>query len=180
MAAPRRCKLASIDYNEYTRMTTSLALLSRAFQGARVRKAAALLALAAGLGAGAAQAQDLYINATVGGAIAPGVYGQINFGSQPPPPVLYAQPVIIQRQAVQGPPLYLYVPPGHAKNWGKHCRHYNACGRPVYFVQVNEQNRWWDGRHDEHRGRDKFDKHDKHGRDDHGKGRGHGNRKFED
>lgn len=177
-------------------MTSSLALFSRSFhRGALVRRTAALLALAAGLGAGAAQAQDLYINATVGGAIAPGVYGQINFGSQPPPPVLYAQPVIIQRQAVQGAPLYLYVPPGHAKNWGKHCRHYNACGRPVYFVQVNEQNRWWDGRHDDHRGgpRDRQDKHDKHGRndnmrgddhgrghDDHGKGRGHGNRKFED
>lgn len=66
----------------------------------------------------------------------PGVYGRIEIGAQPPP-VLYAQPVIIQRPAVvvQQAPLYLYVPPGHAKNWGKHCSRYNACARPVYFVQ---------------------------------------------
>lgn len=66
----------------------------------------------------------------------PGVYGRIEIGAQPPP-VLYAQPVIIQRSAVvvQQAPLYLYVPPGHAKNWGKHCSRYNACARPVYFVQ---------------------------------------------
>ena len=167
-------------------MTPSLAIFHQVFQGARVRKAAALLALAAGLGAGAVQAQDLYINGTVGGAIAPGVYGQISFGSQPPPPVLYAQPMIIQRGPVQGPPLYLYVPPGHYKNWGKHCGQYNACGRQVYFVQVNENNRWWDGQH----GGPKNGKHNKHDRvemrDDgpghggHGKGHGHGNRKFED
>jgi hypothetical protein len=27
------------------------------------------------------------------------------------------------------------VPPGHAKDWKKHCKHYGACGVPVYFVQ---------------------------------------------
>jgi hypothetical protein len=31
--------------------------------------------------------------------------------------------------------MYLYVPPGHAKDWSKHCGKYNACARPVYFVQ---------------------------------------------
>jgi hypothetical protein len=31
------------------------------------------------------------------------------------------------------------VPPGHAKHWNKHCRKYNACGQPVYFVQ----DRWY-------------------------------------
>ena len=30
--------------------------------------------------------------------------------------------------------VYFY-PPGHAKNWKKHCASYRACGRPVYFVQ---------------------------------------------
>jgi hypothetical protein len=67
----------------------------------------------------------------------PGVYGRIEIGSQPPPPVLYPQPVIIARPAVvvAQPPMYLYVPPGHAKNWGKHCHRYNACARQVYFVQ---------------------------------------------
>ena len=36
----------------------------------------------------------------------------------------------------RGPaPVYLRVPPGHAKNWGKHCQRYGACGVPVYFVR---------------------------------------------
>jgi hypothetical protein len=30
---------------------------------------------------------------------------------------------------------YQQVPPGHARNWRKHCREYNACGERVYFVQ---------------------------------------------
>ena len=33
-------------------------------------------------------------------------------------------------------PLYLHVPPGHAKKWSQHCARYNACNRPVYFVKV--------------------------------------------
>jgi hypothetical protein len=67
----------------------------------------------------------------------PGVYGRIEIGTAPPPPVYYPQPVIIARPAVvvAQPPMYLYVPPGHAKNWRKHCGAYNACGRPVYFVK---------------------------------------------
>ncbi len=36
-------------------------------------------------------------------------------------------------------PVYLRVPPGHRKNWGKHCRKYGACGQPVLFVQ----DRWY-------------------------------------
>ncbi len=145
---------------------------SRFFSGSRARTAAALLALAGGLGT--AQAQDVYINGTVGGAIAPGVYGQISFGSRPPPPVLYAQPVLVQRGPVAQPPLYLYVPPGHAKNWRRHCARYDACGRPVYFVQVNESNRWWaqpqGGPRDKH---DKYNQHDR--RDERGNGNGNGN-----
>ena len=35
-------------------------------------------------------------------------------------------------------PIYLHVPPGHAKNWRKHCHKYNACGQPVYFVVSDE------------------------------------------
>jgi hypothetical protein len=126
------------------------------------------------LGAAAAQAQP-YVSATVGGVVAPGVYGQINIGNAPPPPVLYAQPVIITRPAVlvQQPPLYLYVPPGHAKHWSKHCAQYNACGRPVYFVNVDSRGKYkfkdrdrrgWDGRGD------------KHGHRDNDRGHGHGHR----
>ncbi len=67
----------------------------------------------------------------------PGVYGQINIGNLPPPPVVYAQPIIYAppRVAVVQQPVYLYVPPGHQKSWGKYCGKYQACGQPVYFVQ---------------------------------------------
>ncbi|QDL38382.1 hypothetical protein [Rhodoferax sediminis] len=136
--------------------------------------AAALLLL----GATAARAQP-YVNATVDGILAPGVYGRINIGNAPPPPVLYAQPVIITRPAVQvqQPPLYLYVPPGHAKKWSKHCAQYNACGRQVYFVNVDSRGKYkfkdrdrrgWDGRGDngKHAYRD----------NDRGHGNGHGHR----
>ena len=67
----------------------------------------------------------------------PGVYGRIDIGNYPPPVLVYPQPVIIAPPPVmvQRQPIYLYVPPGHQKHWGKHCARYNACGQPVYFVQ---------------------------------------------
>ena len=72
------------------------------------------------------------------GEIAPGVYGRVDVRNRPPPPVLYPQPVIIVRQAYPVAPVYLHVPPGHARNWSKHCRKYDACGVPVYFVKSVE------------------------------------------
>ena len=161
-------------------MQTTMLLRFRCFLSGAV--AALLLAAAGG-----AQAQA-YVNATVGGELAPGVYGRINIGNAPPPPLIYSEPVIIQRPAVVVPrsPIYMYVPPGHAKNWGKHCRRYNACNQPVYFVQEppprrgppprhhGRDNRHWDdndhrhgGKH-HHRDRD----HDR-GHKGHGKGHGH-------
>jgi len=133
--------------------------------------------------AGGAQAQT-YVNATVGGELAPGVYGRINIGNAPPPPLLYAEPVVIHRPAMVVPrsPIYLYVPPGHAKNWGKHCARYNACSQPVYFVQEPlprrgpphgshySDDRRWDG---DHRKGGKHDRDDDRGRGN-GKGHGHG------
>jgi hypothetical protein len=102
----------------------------------------------------------------------PGVYGRIDIGNVPTPPVLvYRQPVVIappQHVVVQQQPIYLHVPPGHAKNWGKHCGKYNACGQPVYFVQEN----WYQQQYvpaQQHQHDD--DKHDKH---DKGHGKGHG------
>jgi hypothetical protein len=100
----------------------------------------------------------------------PGVYGRIELGNFPPPPVVYAQPVLIAPPAVvvQQEPLYLYVPVVQQRQWGRHCARYAACGRPVYFVQE----RWVVERYDEDRGRgrgkhkkSKHDKHDKHGDD---------------
>jgi len=56
--------------------------------------------------------------------------------------VIYPQPVIIQPSpvAMYQYPIYLHVPPGHAKDWRKHCGRYNACGQPVYFVQESWYN----------------------------------------
>ena len=101
----------------------------------------------------------------------PGVYGRVDFGNLPPPPVILPQPVIITRPAVavaHPAPLYLYVPPGHQKKWAKHCGAYNACGQPVYFVQES----WVRERYERERG---------HGGDhDRGHGNGHGKGKGKD
>ena len=114
----------------------------------------------------------------------PGVYGQINIGNFPQPRFVNAQPILIAPPAryVQQQPIYLYVPPGHQKNWAKHCYRYNACGQPVYFVHEDwireryEDNRRHEGdgnRDDDHdrgnghgKGKDKHGKGNKHGRDD--------------
>ncbi len=71
----------------------------------------------------------------------PGFYGRVDIGGFPQPQVIYPQPVVVQPPpvGVVGEPIYLHVPPGHAKHWSKHCRKYNACGQPVYFVQ----DRWY-------------------------------------
>lgn len=100
----------------------------------------------------------------------PGVYGRIDIGNMPPPPVVLPQPVIIQPApiAVVRQPIYLYVPPGHQKNWAKHCARYAACGQPVYFVQE----RWVQQRYDDYRRDHRHDRHD-HDRG-RGPGRGHG------
>jgi hypothetical protein len=67
----------------------------------------------------------------------PGLYGRIEIGNRPPPPVILPQPVIITPTpvAVYQQPIYLHVPPGHQKHWARHCARYAACGQPVYFVQ---------------------------------------------
>ena len=67
----------------------------------------------------------------------PGFYGRIDIGRVPSPVLIYPQPVIIEHRPVNvlRQPIYLRVPPGHEKKWGKHCSRYNACGQPVYFVQ---------------------------------------------
>ena len=89
-----------------------------------------------------AQAQNVSISATITGEIVPGVYGHVVLGNRPPPPLVYAQPVVavpvVVVQPVPMEPIYLHVPPGHARNWRKHCHEYNACNRPVYFVRSAE------------------------------------------
>ena len=70
----------------------------------------------------------------------PGFYGQINLGDAPPPQLIYAQPMWIERRPVELAPIYLHVPYGHAKRWRSYCGRYQACGRPVYFVRDS----WYD------------------------------------
>jgi hypothetical protein len=159
--------------------------------------AAALLALSA-----SAFASDVGVSISVG---QPGFYGRIDIGDYPAPQLLYRQPVIVERPVryVESAPIYLRVPPGHAKNWSRHCRAYHACNQRVYFVQ----DRWYNNeyapryrerhghggpRHDAHRndhGNDHRNQHNDHRNDhrndqrhdhgndhrnDHGPGRGHG------
>ena len=97
----------------------------------------AILALALANSAPAAEAD---VRVIASGEVAPGVYGRVDIGGGPPPPVLYAEPLVIVRdpKPVKVAPVYMHVPPGHAKNWKKHCHKYNACGLPVYFVRSAE------------------------------------------
>src|SRR5882762_7501718 len=118
----------------------------------------------------AAQAADVEVSISIS---QPGVYGRIDIGRFPQPQVILPQPVIIEppRAVVVRPePVYLWVPPGHRKNWAVHCREYNACGVPVYFVRHDwyEQHvRRAEARHDE-----RDERHDRH--DDHDRGKGSG------
>jgi hypothetical protein len=122
--------------------------------------------------AGAALAGDLGIHIILSGEVAPGVYGQVQIGNVSPPPLVYAQPMLIEVQPAPRPPVYLHVPPGHARNWRRHCREYNACNRPVYFVRSAEYEPDYD--------RDRHYREDDHGHehghdreDDHGREHGH-------
>lgn len=98
----------------------------------------------------------------------PGVYGRIDIGNYPQPRLVYAQPIVIARPVyrVEQQPVYLYVPPGHQKNWAKYCGRYKACGQPVYFVQ----DEWVRERYDDRRRHEDFREDDR----GHGHGRGHG------
>jgi hypothetical protein len=92
----------------------------------RILLTAALIAVTSPL-----LAADVAVSVSVG---EPGFYGRIDVGDYPQPRVIYRQPIIVER-TVERPPIYMRVPPGHAKNWRKHCREYNACGERVLFVQ---------------------------------------------
>ncbi len=114
------------------------------------------------LAAGAASATDVGVSVQIG---QPGFYGSIDIGNYPQPQLVYPRPVIIRPVVgVVAQPVYLRVPPGHAKDWGKHCGKYNACGQNVYFVQDGWYNNVYVPEY-EH----------KHGKGN-GKGKGKGNK----
>jgi hypothetical protein len=113
-------------------------------------------------------AADVGVSISVG---QPGFYGQIDIGNIPRPPVVFAQPVVIAQspEYVSAQPIYLHVPPGHEKHWGKHCAEYHACGRPVYFVRDD----WYNSEYVP-----RYSHHDDDG--DHGHGHGNGHHKDHD
>jgi hypothetical protein len=115
-------------------------------------------------------AADVGVSISVG---QPGFYGHIDIGDFPRPVLVYPRPVVIEpvRVGVVRQPLYLHVPPGHARHWRKHCHEYNACGEQVYFVDDGWYNDVYVPRYRERHGdRDerRDDRRDWH--DDHGKG----------
>jgi hypothetical protein len=121
-----------------------------------------------------ALAADVGVSISIG---QPGFYGQIDIGGYPRPPVIYRQPRVMYQAAMNRPPIYLHVPPGHARNWRKHCRQYNACGERVYFVQNDWYSREYVPRYQEqHRGRRDEPRDDRRGKQDdrHDNGRGQG------
>ena len=123
-----------------------------------------------GLGAAGGVQAAPNVSVSIDGRMVPGVYGRIEIGNAPPPVLVYPQPVVIYQpvRPVQAAPIYLNVPPGHAKNWSKHCRHYNACGQPVYFVRTAEYEPDYRGKHEQkHYGKDKDKDKDK-GKHGHG------------
>lgn len=99
----------------------------------------------------------------------PGLYGVIQIGDFPqPPPVIYREPVIVEKVTVvhESAPVYMHVPPGHAKHWDKHCHEYHACSQRVLFVEDS----WYEKTYvpyeqEKHHGKSKGKKH---------KGKGHG------
>ena len=113
---------------------------------------------------------DVGVSVTVG---QPGFYGRIDIGDFPRPVLMYPEPIIVRPIGVAYEPIYLHVPPGQAKKWHSYCGHYNACGRPVYFVQ----DRWYNDVYvPEYRARHGGGPDRKHGMD-HGKNRDKGHDK---
>ena len=157
-----------------------------------------LIAAALALGAviPPAFSADVGVSVTIG---QPGFYGRIDIGDYPypQPRVIYSQPRVVERVYIEREPIYLRVPPGHARNWPRFCHRYDACDRPVYFVQDS----WYEqeyapyyreyhrDRYDDHGNAhrehedDRPDEHwedrhehrdDFHGDNGHGKSQGHG------
>ena len=100
----------------------------------------------------------------------PGVYGRVDIGRFQQPRVIVAQPVVVlppQRRMAPPEPVYLWVPPGHRKDWRRHDWYEQHVAPP------RERGRdGWRGDRDDDRGdRDGRGRGNGHG---HGRGEGHG------
>ena len=113
-------------------------------------------------------ATDVGVSVSIG---QPGFYGRLDIGGYPPPQLIYAQPVFIGPAPMNHRPVYLRVPPGHAKHWSKHCSRYNACGERVYFVKDDWYNREYVPRYQEQH-RD-YRQNEQHGNEGKSGGKGH-------
>ena len=113
-----------------------------------------------------ALAADVGVSVSIG---QPGFYGRLDIGDYPQPQVIYRQPMMIERAPMDRPPIYLRVPPGHAKHWSKHCREYNACGERVFFVQDKWYNREYVPRYQQQHGDRQGGGRDEHKNDQRGK-----------
>jgi hypothetical protein len=125
------------------------------------------------LAAPPALAADVGVSVTIS---EPGVYGRIDIGRFPSPPVIVPQPVIIAPPGVvvaPVQPIYMWVPYDHRKNWARYCAHYRACGYPVYFVRHDWYNREVRG-HREFRGDERGHEGRGRGHDGGGPGKGRG------
>ena len=98
-----------------------------------------LLAVAAVMTIAPSLAADV---GALGGLGEPG-YGQIDIHRVTKPQLVNSEPVVIRPMEIGdgGDPVYLYVPPDHARDWRKHCQQYNACDQRVYFVEENWYNK---------------------------------------
>lgn len=134
-----------------------------------------ILSAALSLVSGSALAADVGVSVSVN---QPGLYGRIDIGNVPQPQLIFPQPVVIQPVQIVRAPLYMHVPPGHAKNWAKHCSKYQACSRPVYFVREDWYNNVYvPHKSAKHKHKHKSGRDHDHGPKGHGKGHGHGHGK---
>jgi hypothetical protein len=87
-----------------------------------------------------AAADGIGTRAAASAPATPGVYGRLDVDSKQNPPLVFEHAMFIEAPETAGKvaPLYLHVPPEHAKNWKKHCAKYQACKQPVYFVKSAE------------------------------------------
>lgn len=157
--------------------------------------ARAALAACALAGGAASQAANVDVGVSVE-ISQPGVYGRVDIGRYPPPQVVVQRPIVIERPRVivaEPEPVYLWVPPGHRRDWRRYCSRYDACGVPVYFVRdgwyqdhvhrgqgryrdddrLSYRDGYRDGRRDDWRDERRDDRRDER-RDDR-RGNGHGN-----
>lgn len=104
-----------------------------------------------------ARAADVGISVNIG---QPGYYGRVDMAGYPQPQLLYSQPRMVRRAPSSRQPIYLHVPPGHAKNWRRHCATYNACNERVYFVRDSWYNNQYVPRYQERNRHRQDERHD--------------------